>query len=55
MGEKEELDGEQQSGMGLPQVWVRHENRSAGEQVNELRGRINDLNKEKKREELRDP
>ncbi|XP_024041852.1 uncharacterized protein LOC127898847 [Citrus sinensis] len=41
--------------MGLPQVGVRQENRSAGEQVNELRGRINDLNQEREREELRDP
>ena len=53
--EREELGGEQQSGMRLPQVEVRQENRSAGEQVNELRGRINYLNQEREREELRDP
>ena len=53
--ERDKLGGEQQSRMGLPQVGVRQENRSAGEQVNELRGRINDLNQEREREELRDP
>ena len=55
MWEREELSGQQQSGMRLPQVGVRHDNKSAGEQENELRERINDLNHEREREDLRNP
>ena len=41
--------------MGRPQVGVQHDNKSAGEQVNELREIINDLNHEREREDLRNP